>query len=121
MYNILSYYIYCLGGKTENERGVYIIYFRTEYWQSSKDKGSFQRPEMKKFKMILLQHRMFLLDQNDRIEVFQRCHNGDNNSLYFTEPLLAYLIEENSTQSIKYDFWSLIFPCFSSLLFLNVK
>ena len=93
------------GGPTESERGVYIIYFRSEYWQSSSDNGTFNIPEMKKFRIMLLQHRIFLFDQKDDIEVFERCQFGVTNP---REPLIAYLIAENSKSFLRLDSWSLI-------------
>ena len=96
------------GGPTEDERGLYIIYFRSEYWQSSSDNGTFQIPEMKKFKIMLLQHRIFLFDQKDDIEVFQRCQHRVETSVNSREPLLAYLIADNSISIPRLHSWNLI-------------
>ena len=111
-----------LGGESENERGVFIIYFRTEYWQSSNHNGSFLKPEMKKFKIMLLQHRMFLFGRNGDIQVFQKCHSGKYISPNSTLPLIAYLVGGHSTSLIKCNCWYLILLCLSSLwVIYNLK
>ena len=104
------------GGQTESDRGVFTIYFRTEYWQSSDDKGAFQIPEMKKYKMMLLQHRILLFDQNDGVEVFQKCQSVGNREEPL--PLLAYLITENSKSLIRFDYWCLAFT-FCHFIMIN--
>ena len=57
---------------------------------------------------MLLQHRIFLFDQKDDIEVFQRCQHRVETSVNSREPLLAYLIADNSISLPRLHSWNLI-------------
>ena len=74
---------------------------------------------MKKFKIMLLQHRMFLFGRHGVIEVFHKCKSGNNISLNSTEPIIAYLIAGHSTSLLQCDCWCVILLCLSSLWMIS--